>query len=203
MARPKEVKTKEDYEKDLRSWYESMGAEFGSARPEGDTRYLWDLIELELPKWSSAPSQADLDKEEQERKEAVLERRAKARHDAIRRRTVKIRGNLIEEVKKYHKSNLFDGELRESHWDMVREELSERSVMGGNELENIHSSLSAVAVKMQEQYETMKRLKMLVGKLKNNVLNDYHDGDLDVVYEDSDLKKVLEPLLDELFDLEH
>lgn len=199
MPRAKKIVLKEDYEKNLRQYYEDLGEEYGSKRPEGDGRFEWDLIELDWARMSNAPSQADIEREKQEKAEAERLRREGIRKDGIRRRGSKSFTPINDEAKTFRQNNMFEGELDPYHWEMLREGL--QSSEGDNRLEDALSVITNVTDKLKSQYETMKHLKFLVSKMKTNVLNDYREGDFDILYEDNRYHKHVKPVMESVFEL--
>lgn len=199
MPRVKKIVLKEDYEKNLRQYYEDVDAEYGSKRPEGDGNYIWDLIELDWARMSNAPSQADVEREKQEKIEAERLRREEIRKDGIRRRGAKSFASIDSEAERYRMETTFRGGLDEHILDKIQDRI--RGGAGTNKLETILNSLTVVTKDIERQYETVKRLKITIGKLKTNVLNDYRDGDLDVLYEEERYLDNLKPILDSLFEV--
>lgn len=199
MPRAKKLVSREDYKESLRKLYKKVGAEYGSRRPAGAEDHEWDLIELGWARMSDAPSQADVEREKQEKVEAERLRREEIRKDGIRRRGAKSAGTIDAEAERYRKETFFEGGVDEYYWEKLRSRIHDG--VGENKLETIHTALTTITDDAQKQYEVLKRLKITIGKLKTNVLNDYREGDLDVLYESVGYHKNVKPVLDDLFKL--
>lgn len=199
MPRAKKLVLREDYEESLRKLYEQVGAEYGSRRPEGAEDHEWNLIELGWANMLKAPSRIEVEREKQDKVEAERLRREEIRKNGIRRRGAKSLASIDSEAERYRMETAFRGGLDEHFWGKIQDRI--RGGAGTNKLETIFNSLSMVTQDAERQYEALKRLKITIGKLKTNVLNDYRDGDLDVLYEESRYHDNLKPILDDLFKL--